>query len=43
MSISDLPFWIENAKFEICPVFTCVVKKKKIEYCGNCDYYPYKI
>ena len=38
-----MPFWIEHAEFEICPVFTCAAKKKKIEHCGNCDSYPCKM
>lgn len=41
--VKGKPFWTEQFKLDVCPLYDCPVNKKHIEHCGLCTDFPCKL
>ena len=38
--VKGKPFWTAMMKIDVCPLHSCCVNTKQLEYCGICDEFP---
>jgi hypothetical protein len=42
-AIEGKVWWVGYVGAEVCPIYECVVKRKKLEHCGKCSEIPCRL